>query len=266
MRLAVIARSPPMARTRAAKCCGSPRSCAADGAAMLFLLGGFAVLGGVLLLVYLFANADPARLARNLKWAAIAVAGVAVIALVLFPPAREFAALLFPLAMSMPLLSRLRSIIDRYRAPAGGRASTVTTAFLRMSLDHDTGSMSGTVLRGQFAGLRVEELGVGDLLALLRECRAEDEEGARLLEAYLDRLHPDWRAEFGAGQSPQPPRGGTDMTVEEAYEILGLKPDADAAAIKAAHHRLMMQLHPDHGGTDYLATKINRARDVLLKH
>ena len=55
-------------------------------------------------------------------------------------------------------------------------------------------------------------------------------------------------------------------TVEEAYAILGLAPGADAAAVTSAYHRLMMQLHPDHGGTDYLATKINRARDVLLKH
>ena len=84
---------------------------------MLFLLGGFALLGGFLLLVYLFVNADPARLARNLKWTGIAIAGVAVLALVLLPPAREFAALLFPLAMSMPLLSRIRRLIDRYRAP-----------------------------------------------------------------------------------------------------------------------------------------------------
>ncbi len=158
---------------------------------------------------------------------------VAVIALVLLPPAREFAALLFPLAMSMPLLSRMRSFIDRHRAPAGGQSSTVTTAFLRMSLDHDTGSMSGTVLRGQFAGLRVEELGVGDLLALLRECRAEDEEGARLLEAYLDRLHPDWRDELagGRGSGAGAKGGGTrpasgDISVEEAYAILGLKPGA----------------------------------------
>ena len=239
---------------------------------MLFLLGGFAVLGGFLLLIYLFANADPARLARNLKWSGIAIAGVAVLALVLLPPAREFAALLFPLAMSMPLLSRIRSFIDRHRAPAGGQTSTVTTAFLRMSLDHDTGSMTGTVLRGQFAGLRVDELRVGDLLALLRECRAEDEEGARLLEAYLDRLHPDWRDELAGGRGSGAgakgdgtrPTGG-DVSVEEAYAILGVKPGATADQIKEAHRRLMVKLHPDHGGSDYLATKINRARDVLLR-
>jgi hypothetical protein len=238
---------------------------------MLFLLGGFAILGGFLLLVYLFANADPARLARNLKWSGIAIAGVAMLALVLLPPAREFAALLFPIAMSMPLLSRIRSFIDRHRAPTGGQTSTVTTAFLRMSLDHDTGSMGGTVLRGQFAGLRVEELSVGDLLALLRECRAEDEEGARLVEAYLDRLHPDWRDELAGGRnsSAGAKGGGTrpasgDVSVEEAYAILGVKPGATADQIKEAHRRLMVKLHPDHGGSDYLATKINRARDVLL--
>ncbi len=242
---------------------------------MLFLLGGLAILGGFLLMVYLFANADPARLARNLKWTGIAVAGVAVIGLVLLPPMREFAALLLPLAMSMPLLSRLRGIIDRYRGPAGGQTSTVATAFLRMSLDHDTGSMSGTVLRGQFAGLRVEELGFGDLLTLLRECRAEDEEGARLLEAYLDRLHPDWRDQLAGGpdaggRSSNSGGGGTgsasgDVSVEEAYAILGVKPGASPDQIKEAHRRLMVKLHPDHGGSDYLATKINRARDVLLR-
>jgi hypothetical protein len=236
---------------------------------MLYLLGGFAILGGFLLLVYLFVNADPARLARNLKWTGIIVAGVAVAALVLLPPAREMAALLIPLAMATPLLARLRSILDRYRPPGSGQSSTVATPYLRMTLDHDTGSMDGTVLRGRFAGMRLAELGPPRLLALLRECRAEDEEGARLLEAYLDRLHPDWRDELGGarpgdgGSGPARAAGG-DMSVEEAYAILGLSPGADADAIKEAHRRLMIKLHPDHGGSDYLATKINRARDVLL--
>jgi len=239
---------------------------------MLYLLGGFAILGGLLMLLYLFVNADPARLARNLKWTGITIAGVAIVLLILLPPARELAALLLPLAMATPLLARLRSILDRYRTPAGGQTSTVATAFLRMTLDHDTGRMEGTILRGRFAGMRLDELRPADLLALLRECRAEDEEGARLLEAYLDRVRPDWRDELGgAGSGAAGARGtggarpgGGDMTIEEAYAILGLSPGADAEAIKEAHRRLMVKLHPDHGGSGYLATKINRARDVLL--
>ena len=54
------------------------------------------------------------------------------------------------------------------------------------------------------------------------------------------------------------------MSRAEAYEILGLKPGADAAAIRAAHRRLMQAAHPDHGGSDWLAARINQARDVLL--
>ena len=234
---------------------------------MLYLLGGFAVLSGFLLLVYLFVNADPARLARGLKVTGIVIAVVAVLTLAV---SGRLAALLMPLAMLMPLLIRVRSILDRYRPPSGGQSSTVATAFLRMTLDHDTGRMEGTILRGRFAGMRLEELGAADLLALLRECRAEDEEGTRLLEAYLDRAHPDWRDELagertstGTGGGGTRPSSG-DMGVEEAYAILGLSPGADPEAIKEAHRRLMVKLHPDHGGSDYLATKINRARDVLL--
>jgi DnaJ domain len=234
---------------------------------MLYVLGGFALLSGFLMLVYLFVNADPARLARGLKVTGIVIAVLAVATLAI---SGRLAALLMPLAMLMPALIRVRSLLDRYRPPSGSQTSTVATPFLRMTLDHDTGSMTGTILQGRFSGMRVEELGSADLLALLRECRAEDEEGARLLEAYLDRVHPDWRDEL-AGERPGSSGSGArstsgDMTVEEAFAILGLAPGADAEAIKEAHRRLMVKLHPDHGGSDYLATKINRARDVLLHH
>ncbi len=234
---------------------------------MLYLLGGFAILGGLLMLVYLFVNADPVRLARGLKVTGIVIAVLAVATLAI---SGRLAALLMPVAMLMPALIRVRSLLDRFRPPGGGQASTVATPFLRMTLDHDTGSMTGTILQGRFSGMRVEELGSGELLALLRECRAEDEEGARLLEAYLDRIHPDWRDEL-AGERAGSSGGGSrptsgDMTVDEAYAILGLSPGADADAIREAHRRLMVKLHPDHGGSGYLATKINRARDVLLHH
>jgi hypothetical protein len=230
---------------------------------MLALFGGVVLLAGLLLLVYLFVNADPAKLARGLKWTAIGIAAVLFLYLLL---SERFQFIWLPLAMVFPYLRRFRSLFSGF-GRAGGRAQTsdVSTPYLRMSLDHDTGAMTGTVLTGSFAGTRLEEMSRGDLLDLLRECRAADEEGARLLEAYLDRLHPEWREDFAAGQGA-PRASSGDMTVAEAYEILGLTPDASVAEIKAAHHRLMMQLHPDHGGTDYLATKINRARDVLLKH
>jgi hypothetical protein len=230
---------------------------------MLALIGGVAILAGLLLLVYLFVNADPAKLARGLKWTAI---GLAVVLFLFLLLSERFAFLWTPLLLGLPYLRRLRSWFGGFRgAGSSGPTSDVSTPYLRMSLDHDTGAMTGTVLTGSFSGMRLEEMSQADLLSLLRECRAADEEGARLLEAYLDRLYPDWREDLAGGQGAPPRTGGGDMTVEEAYEVLGLEPDASEAQVRAAHHRLMMQLHPDHGGTDYLATKINRARDVLLK-
>src|SRR5262245_33903979 len=142
---------------------------------MLYLLGGIAILSGFLLLVYLFVNADPARLARGLKVTGIVIAVLAVAMLAISPASGRLAALLVPVAMLLPLLIRVRNLLDRHRPPSGGQSSTVATAFLRMTLDHDTGSMTGIILRGRFSGMRVEELGTADLLALLRECRAEDE-------------------------------------------------------------------------------------------
>jgi hypothetical protein len=229
---------------------------------MLYLLGGFAILCGVLLLGYLFVNTEPARLARTLKWTGIVIAGLAVVGIMV---TGRLNLLWMLLALGLPALRRLRTMFAGFRSASPGHSSTVETLFVRMSLDHDSGTMTGTVLRGQFAGMRLEELGRADLLALLRECRAADEESARLIEAYLDRADPDWHEDFaGARSEYRAAPGGPDVTVEEAYAILGLAPGADAAAIRAAHRRLMKQLHPDHGGTDYLATKINRARDVLL--
>jgi hypothetical protein len=66
-----------------------------------------------------------------------------------------------------------------------------------------------------------------------------------------------------AGPRSTPTRGGA-MSRAEAYSVLGLAPGADAEAIRAAHRRLMRAAHPDAGGSDWLATRINQARDVLL--
>ena len=67
----------------------------------------------------------------------------------------------------------------------------------------------------------------------------------------------------GSNQPPPRRRAGA-MTPDEAYQVLGLQPGANEAEIRAAHHRLMRTAHPDSGGSDWLATRINLARDVLL--
>jgi hypothetical protein len=228
---------------------------------MLYVIGGGAALCGLLLLIYLFVTADPARLARALKWIGLGILVLAVLALAVVG---RIGILLLPLTLLMPLLGRFRSALRGFRRPSAGRVSTVATTFLTMRLDHDAGTMTGTVLAGRFAGARLEELGPADLLALLRECRAADDDSARLLEAYLDRRQPDWRDGFGTHGAGNSSDAGPKSDIEEAYAVLGLAPGADAAAIKEAHRRLMKKVHPDHGGSDYLATKINRARDVLL--
>jgi DnaJ domain len=155
-------------------------------------------------------------------------------------------------------------------APSTGQASTVDTDTIRMTLDHDTGEMDGEVVKGRFDGRRLSSLGFPDLLLLLDECRAGDPNGAQLLEAYLDRMHREaWRAHqdgegnAGADSRKSAPRG--EMSLEEATATLGLQPGATRDEIKQAHRRLMKKLHPDQGGSTYLASKINQAKDVLLK-
>ena len=146
--------------------------------------------------------------------------------------------------------------------------SDIKTDYLRMSLNHESGEISGEVLKGRFAGAMLVELEFEEVLELLDECNSKDQRSATLLEGYLDRTAgPDWRDKAGANQTGNnsSSRGsGGSMTREEALEILGLTGAPDAGAIKQAHHRLMQQAHPDKGGSTWMATKINEARDLLL--
>jgi DnaJ family protein C protein 19 len=79
-------------------------------------------------------------------------------------------------------------------------------------------------------------------------------------------LWQHWKSAHGTGPKPfsPPPRTGGPMSRAEAYQVLGLKSGATEAEIRDAHRRLMMAAHPDHGGSDWLATRINQARDLLL--
>ncbi|MGF1612214.1 MAG: DnaJ domain-containing protein, partial [Kiloniellales bacterium] len=116
---------------------------------------------------------------------------------------------------------------------------------------------------GRFGGRQLSELSLQDLLALLAECQAEDAQSLAILETYLDRVHGDAWREAAAGGGDQAGKTSA-MTRNEAYEILGLEKGADEAQIREAHRRLLQKIHPDHGGSNYLAAKINQAKDLLL--
>jgi DnaJ-domain-containing protein 1 len=133
-----------------------------------------------------------------------------------------------------------------------------------MTLAHDSGDINGEVLEGQFKDRALKQLNLEELLQLLRECQ-DDEESVALLQAYLDRVYEDkWRQQAGAhGQHP-PSNGSDEVSREEALQILGISSDASEEEIIEAHRRLMQKLHPDRGGSGYLAAKINLAKETLL--
>ncbi len=146
------------------------------------------------------------------------------------------------------------------------KSSQVTTALLEMELNHGTGDMRGRVLGGAYAGRTLDELSVPDLLSLRAEC---DAQSLALLEAYLDRRAPAWRehaqGDTGGGDMGRASTRSGAMTEEEAYQVLGLEPGAEPARVREAHRTLMKKVHPDHGGSDYLAARINQAKDVILR-
>jgi hypothetical protein len=167
--------------------------------------------------------------------------------------------------MAIRAIVQGRRDADPLDATQAGPASRVETRLLAMQLDHATGEVDGSIRSGAFAGRELSSLGLGELLRLLEEARREDPPSVPLLEAYLDRRAPDWRERAKRDDGASEPAAASAMDERTALEILGLAPGADEAQIKAAHRDLMARLHPDHGGSSYLAAQINRARDYLLR-
>jgi hypothetical protein len=150
--------------------------------------------------------------------------------------------------------------------PTPGNVSRVRSVMLEMELRHDTGDLDGTVLAGSLAGRRLAALDEAALRKLLSECEASDPDGVRLLEAYLDRRFPGRREHAERDGDPRPGAEAkpSAMTAEEAYQVLGLQPGASVKEIRTAHRSLMKKLHPDQGGSTYLAARVNQAKDILL--
>ncbi|OYX14695.1 MAG: hypothetical protein B7Z15_03050 [Rhizobiales bacterium 32-66-8] len=148
------------------------------------------------------------------------------------------------------------------------RISRVRSPWFDMELNHDSGALTGQVMAGAHLGASLDTLDVPTLLTLRPQL---DPQSLALIEAYLDRRAPAWRQDSqantggGAGEGAGSRADRGTMTEEEAYEILGVDPGAQEEAVRAAHRSLMKKLHPDHGGSSYLAARVNQAKDVLLR-
>jgi hypothetical protein len=243
---------------------------------------------GVFWFLRWFRRTPPAEVARTLRQVALwALIGVLVLGAATgkLSPLFAFVFALIPavnrvlgLLQVLPAIQRLLRSLGiglpggAFGGPAAGGvaghagASSIRTRFLEMRLDHTTGVMDGRVLEGPFTGRDLHDLRLDELLRMLELYREADAQSASVLEAYLDRERgTDWRARDPGPGAGRPAGTGGPMNEAEALSILGLDPGAGEMAIRDAHRRLMQRLHPDRGGSDYLAAKINEAKQVLLK-
>jgi DnaJ-domain-containing protein 1 len=235
------------------------------------LIAGTVAVIVLYLLLQMFRAANPAVLARALK----IVGGVVSLATAAFVGLRGELAVAIPLGIfGAGLLGwapfgqnafnfgGLFSGLNTRRST--GQTSQVRSQFLEMMLDHDSGTLAGRIVAGPHAGHSLDEYDLPQLAAMMPNF---DAESVALLESYLDRRFPAWRenAERNtAGRQRRAP-ASSKMTDEEAYQILGLQPGAGRDEIGRAHRTLMKKLHPDQGGSTYLAARVNEAKDTLLR-
>ena len=232
---------------------------------MPFLLG-VVVLVLLLWAVKAFSKADPKQAARLIR----SMGGIAALLLAAFLLVRGQIWVAIPVGVfGLGLLGwqvPWPAILIGRTQKGQGQVSRVRTAFLEMELDHDSGAMRGRVLAGRHQGAALDALDLATLIGLIGEV---DGDSRNLLMAYLDRRDPGWREhaqyDAAAGNGSSGATFGGKMTEQEAYQILGLQPGASAQEIGRAHRSLMKKLHPDQGGSTYLAARINQAKEVLLR-
>jgi DnaJ-like protein len=236
---------------------------------MTYFLAGCALLVLFILGGRLLAKLNLQKLASSLRM----VGGVAALAFAGFLAIRGALPIAIPLAaFGLALVGGggmrgLGGVLgSSQRSP--GQTSNVGTERLEMELDHDTGHMDGRCLTGRFAGRSLSSLSDREAIELYQEFAADGLKEAALMEAYLDWRVAGWRDRADEGEATSG-RGrartkGNRMSADEARAVLEVGADASDEDIRRAHRRLMMKMHPDQGGSTYLAARINEAKEVLL--
>jgi DnaJ-domain-containing protein 1 len=235
------------------------------------LIAGVVAVVVLYFLLQMFRAANPAVLARAVK----IVGGVVSLAVAAFTGLKGELAVAIPLGIfGAGLLGwspfgpsgfgNIGGLFGGGAQRSPGQSSRVRSQYLDMNLDHDSGKLFGQIVDGPNAGRSLDEFDLPQLMAMMA---GFDAESVALLESYLDRRFPAWRQDAqgnaAGGERRAPP--GAKMTDEEAYQILGLQAGATRDEIGRAHRALMKKLHPDQGGSTYLAARVNEAKDTLLR-
>ena len=213
---------------------------------------------------------------RRAGYLQIVFGGAAILALILTLAGKmhwvgaALTGLLVVFRHSLPLLIRAFPFLHNWWQQRQGpgnpdnQQSQVNSALLRMTLDHSTGELAGEVLAGPWKGWFLAEMNRAQLDELMAFCQSEDEDSVQLLSSYLEQRFPGGTDHESATHEQSTASDSSGITRSEALAVLGLDEQATDEDIVAAHRSLIQKLHPDRGGNDYLAAKINEAKDFLL--
>ncbi|USG60189.1 DnaJ domain-containing protein [Sneathiella marina] len=212
------------------------------------------------------ANADPKKLVKALRISATIICALLAGFFILtgrfaYAPPFVIAALFF---------LRNKPLFGAGNAPSSGQQSDVETDWIKATLNHDSGEMDGQILKGKYESHILSTLSFDQLMEFHDEAQ-DDPQTLAILNSFLDRYHAQADASGATSeeqtkeQKTRKQSGTGPMTRREALDILELTDDATLAQIKKAHRQLMKKFHPDHDGSEYMAAKINEAKDVLIK-
>lgn len=250
---------------------------------MIWFLGGLALLISILVSLNWLANTKPRTVLKTLLWITGLTVGAVVLLIVLTKNINFIWGVLPALFVWMGRLRMLGGLLNMVRTarnfagPTPGKKSNITSRFFDLSLDHYSGEMDGRIKEGRYEGVLLSELSLDEGRQLYTDIsEGGDDRSLRLLETYLDRRHGNaWRqggfapegetaGETEGRSKREPPPHESAMTREEALSLFGLPSDATEEDIRNAYKRIMKQVHPDTGGSAYLAAKVNEAKELLL--
>ena len=236
-----------------------------------YLIIGIAFILGGYFIVRWWVQADIQQILKMLRWSG-AIIGIVLLCIIAISGRWNWLpGLLF---MGIPWLIRnqaRRTINKNANGPTTGQKSQISTYYLRMELDHDSGEMSGEVITGKYSGLNLGDLNLNQLIELMNECVRDDQQSRIVLENYMDRNHSVWRNKAGESfkeksdhTNSNSPWNSDVMSLDEACKILDISPKASKGDIEKAYRKAMKKAHPDNGGSDWMAAKVNQAKDSLL--